>query len=238
MTDIDKHGMVGLLAGSQLFESFPSEALTALAAQAVKRPVRAKEVVFEQGAPGNEMFAIVQGRVKISAASADGKEMIFAIFESGDFFGETALFDGQPRSATCTAIEDSLLVAIQRSSFIPFLEMHPSLAIHLLSLLSQRLRGADEQLEDIAFFPLAARLARRLLNLAEEHGDVVGKKIEIAMNISQYELANMVSASRESVNKQLAQWTKSGVLSLSPHLIVIEDSPQLHQIAKMNWRKA
>jgi len=231
---LDNRGTASLLAGSQLFESFPVEALTELAAQAVQRTVRAKEVVFEKGMPGNEMFAIVQGRVKISASSEDGKEMIFAIFENGDFFGETALFDGQARSATCTALEDGLMIVIQRHSFIPFLEQNPSLAIHLLSLLSQRLRGADEQMEDIAFFPLGSRLARKLLGMAAEQG-TSGMRVKIELNVSQHELASMVSASRESVNKQLAQWTRAGVVSLGQRLIVIEDCKQLHKIAKMNW---
>jgi CRP-like cAMP-binding protein len=229
--------MARLLAGSQLFEFFPTNALSELAAQAVVRHVKEKEVIFEKGMPGAEMFAIVHGRVKISAFSEDGKEVIFAIFESGDFFGETALFDGQPRSATCTSIEDSLLVSLPRQNFIPFLEKHPQLAIHLLALLSKRLRDADEYMEDLAFFPLATRLARKLVALADEHGDVVGPKIEIAMNISQHELANMVSASRESVNKQLAQWTKSGIITISQRLIVIDDTAELHKIAKMDWHK-
>lgn len=197
------------------------------------RTAREKDVVFEKGAPGNEMFAIVQGRVKISAFSEEGKEVIFAILESGDFFGETALLDGKPRSATCTAIEDCQMVVIERGRFISFLECHPPLAIHLLSLISERLRTADKQMEEINFFPLNVRLARKLLALADEHGDVVGSRVEIAMNLSQYELGNMVSASRESVNKQLAQWVKDELLTLSPGRIVIHSRERLHKVGKM-----
>ncbi len=235
MVLLDNQGMARLLAGSQLFASFPPDALSALAMQTSTRSVSEKEVVFEKGMQCSEMFAILQGRVKISVFSEDGKEVIFAILESGDFFGETALLDGLPRSATCTAIEDCQLVVIARDSFIPFLEQHPSLAIHLLALLSQRLRSADGHMEDTAFFSLTVRLARKLLALAAEHGDKVGDKVEIAMNISQHELANMVSASRESVNKQLGLWVKDEVLSLSPRLIVIDDIERLHGIGKMDF---
>lgn len=235
MVSLDNRGMARLLAGSQLFAAFPDEALGELAAHVVTRKVSDKEVVFDKGMPGNEMFAIFQGRVKISAFSADGKEIIFAILESGDFFGETALLDGQPRSATCTAIEDGHLVVIERRSFIPYLEKHPSLAIHLLSLLSQRLRSADVQMEETNFFPLTVRLARKLLTLAVEHGDVVGAKVIIDMNISQHELGNMVSASRESVNKQLSQWTRDGLISLSSGHIVIEERERLHLVGKMSY---
>lgn len=234
MVSMDNRGMTRLLSGSQLFASFSDDALGELATHAVIRKAPEKDVIFEKGMPGNEMFAIIQGRVKISAFSEDGKEVIFAIFESGDFFGETALLDGQPRSATCTAIEDSQMVVIERRSFIPYLERNPSLAIHLLSLLSQRLRGADGQMEEFNFFPLNVRLARKLLALAAEHGDVVGSKVVIAMNISQHELGNMVSASRESVNKQIGQWVKERLISISPRLIVIEDAKRLQKVGKLS----
>ncbi|MEI7429385.1 MAG: Crp/Fnr family transcriptional regulator [Betaproteobacteria bacterium] len=226
--------MTHMLAGSQLFSTFPPEALGELAKQAVIKNVPEKQIVFEKGDPGSQMFAILQGRVKISSFSEDGKEVIFAILESGDFFGETSLLDDLPRSATCTAIEDCQMITLERKNFIPFLERNPKLAIHLLSLLSQRLRGADEQMEGITFFPLAARLARKLLALAAEHGDVVGTRIEIAMNISQLELANMICVTRESVNKQLNLWVKDGLISLSQRLIVIEDKKRLKAIGKLD----
>lgn len=229
--------MTRLLAGSQLFSAFPAEALGELAAQATIRKVPEKTIIFEKDTPGSEMFAILQGRVKISAFSEDGKEVIFAILESGDFFGETALLDGLPRSATGTAIEDCQMVSIARRDFIPFLERNPSMATHLLALLSQRLRGADEQMEGITFFSLTARLARKLLTLAAEHGDVVGSSIVIAMSISQHELANMIFASRESVNRQLSLWINEGLISLSPRLIVIEDKERLQIIGKMYCAK-
>ena len=234
MVTSNNHEISRLLAGSELFSSLSTDALTELALHAVIRTIPEKEVIFVKGAPGSELFALLQGRVKISSFSGDGKEMIFTILESGDFFGETALLDGQNRSATCTAIEDCQLVVIERQSFTLYLKKYPDFAIHLLSLLSQRLRKKDEQMEEVSFFQLPARLARKLLMLAEEHGDIVGTKIEIAMNISQLELANMVCVSRESVNKQLSLWVKEGLIALSPRLIVIEDRNRLHLIGRTN----
>jgi CRP-like cAMP-binding protein len=234
MVTSDKHQISRLLSGSELFSSLSTDALDELALHAVIRSISEKEVIFEKGMSGTELFALLQGRVKIGSTSEDGKEMIFTILESGDFFGETALLDGQNRSATCTAIEDGQLVVIDRQSFTSYIRKYPDFAIHLLSLLSQRLRKKDEQVEEISFFQLPARLARKLLALAEEHGDVVGEKIEIAMNISQHELANMVCVSRESVNKQLSLWVKDGLISLSPRLIVIENRDQLQLIGRNN----
>lgn len=229
---MEKLDISKLLSGSKLFASFPVEALTELAKLAVTRSLADKEVVFDKGAPGNEMFAILHGRVKIGAFSEDGKEAIFAILESGDFFGETALLDGLPRSATCTAIEQCEMLVIERHSFMSFLQKNPALAIQLLAFMSQRLRLADEQMEEINFFPISVRLARKLLALAEEHGDIVGSKVVLAMNISQQELGSMVSATRESANKQLRQWVNEGLISLSPRMIVLEDIDKLRRIGK------
>lgn len=230
-TDIDR--MTRLLSGSRLFADFPCEALMELASVSVLRSYAEKTVIFEKGMPGNEMFAILQGRIKISAQSADGKEIIFTILESGDFFGEASLLDGNPRSATCTAIEPCEMVVIERRAFIPFLEHQPKIAIHLLALLSQRLRSVDEVMEDINFFPLPVRLARKLLGLAADHGDVAGKRIVVTLNISQHDLGNMISVSRESVNKQLNHWVKDGLISLKAGNIVIEDKGGLQKIGRM-----
>lgn len=237
MAKLDNFQIARLLSGSKLFATFSPEALAGLADLAVIRSVAEKEVVFEKGKPGNEMFAILRGRMKVGAFSADGREAIFAILESGDFFGETALLDGLPRSATCTALEECEMIVIERDGFISFLEQNPSLAIQLLSILSQRLRVADEQMEEINFFPISVRLARKLLALAEEHGDKVGSKVVVAMNISQQELGSMVSATRESANKQLRQWVKEGLISLRPRMIILEDIGKLHEIGKMSSSK-
>ena len=236
MVSLDNHAISQLLAGSELFSSLSTDALEELASHAVIREIPEKEVIFVKGDMGTELFAILNGRVKVSSFSSDGKEIIFTILDSGNFFGETALLDGLDRSATCTAIEDCQMIVITRDVFTSYLENHPSLAIHLLSLLSQRLRRKDEQLQDIYFYQLPSRLARKLLALAEEHGDVVGSKIHIAMNISQNELANMVCVSRESVNKQLSQWIKDGLISLSSKLITIEDKDRLLEIGRKSER--
>jgi len=230
MTAPVNHEISRLLAGSELFSSLSTEALNELALKAEIRTIPENEIIFKKGTTGNEMFAILHGRVKISSFTEDGKEMIFAILESGNFFGETALLDGENRSATCTAIEDCQMVVIKRNTFTSYLEKHPAVAIQLLRLLSQRLRKADELMEELSFYQMPTRLARKLLALADDHGDIVGSRIEISMNISQNELANMVCVSRESVNRQLSLWVKDGVISLSPRLIVIEDRDQLQCI--------
>ncbi len=234
MDIVDKSRMVQLLAGSELFCSLSEAELAQLASHASIRSVPARSTVFEKGACGNEMFAIYHGKVKISTLSTEGKEVIFALLESGDFFGETAILDGQPRSATCTTIEDCQMVVIERQRFLTYLSTTPGLAIHLLALLCQRLRATDEQLEDINFYSLTVRLARKLLTLAREYGQELEGRTVIAINLSQLELGSMVWSSRESVNKQLAQWVKSGMISLHAGMIGIEDHAQLLAISRLD----
>ena len=126
------------------------------------------------------------------------------------------------------------MVVIDRQRFLSYLSTNPDLAIHLLSLLCQRLRATDEQIEDINFFSLTVRLAKKLLTLAREYGHELGGRTVITINISQLELASMVWSSRESVNKQLAQWVKSGLISLHSGMIGIEDHSQLLAISRMD----
>ena len=229
----DTTALVRLFSGSVLFSGFPPSALAKLAEGAVMRSACDKEVIFEKGDPGDELFALVHGRVKISASSENGKEVIFAILESGDFFGETALLDGKPRCAGCVAIEDCQLLVVKREKFLSLLEQTPSLAIHLLTLVCERLRQADRYLEEISFFPLEVRLARRLLTLADEYGSPANGGIEIALNISQHELGSMVAASRESVNVALNQWVKEGWLTLGRGVMTIHARESLCQIARI-----
>ena len=126
------------------------------------------------------------------------------------------------------------MVVIDRQRFISYLSTNPGLAIHLLALLCQRLRATDEQLEDINFYSLTVRLARKLLTLSREYGQELEGRTVIAINLSQLELGSMVWSSRESVNKQLAQWVKSGLISLHSGMIGIEDHAQLLAISRMD----
>lgn len=230
----DNQRMTNLLAGSKLFSELNVDMLSQLASETTLRSFPQKAVIFEKGTPGNEMFAILNGRVKIAVTSPDGREAVFAILESGDFFGETSLLDGRPRSATCTAIEPCQMMVIERRAFVPYLERNPQVAIQLLAQLSVRLRLVNEQVEEIVFFPLSVRLARKLLSLADDHGDTVGNRVALQLEISQLELGNMVAASRESVNKQLAQWTRDGLVSANAGVIAIEDSVGLRRVARLS----
>jgi CRP-like cAMP-binding protein len=152
------------------------------------------------------MFAVTRGRVRIVSNSAEGKEVILRVLEPGEIFGEIAMLDGGERTADAVAEGDTELMYVGRAEFMSFLEGNPRLCIDLLELVCGRLRSTSEQLEDFSFLDLRARLAKRLLQLAAEHGEETPEGTHIAMPLSQQTLAAMMGTSREAVNKQLRQW--------------------------------
>ena len=216
-----------LLAQSALFSQLEPMELDRLVQFARLKKVDAKDVVFYQGDPGNQMFAVVSGRIRISIVSEEGKEIILGTLGPGDVFGEIALFDGKSRTATATATEASEFLVIERKDLIPFLEKHPQVAIKLLGALSARLRMTDELIEDTLFLNLTSRLAKKLLALARVNGQQTPQGVRINLKLSQQELGNLVGTTRESVNKQLRAWQEEGLISMDRGYITILDSKEL-----------
>lgn len=173
----------------------------------------AKELIFSKGDAATRLFFILDGHVKVSASSEDGKEIIFAILGPGELFGEIALIEGTEHSASVITLEPTELLTFDRRVFLTLLRDQPSLALSLLTTVCSRLRRASELAEDISFLPLPVRLAKHLLALARSHGIPSRPGIRIGLHVCQQELANMVGTTRESVNKQLAVWHKEGLLS-------------------------
>lgn len=211
-----------LLSRSMLFADLAEQELKDLAELAHFRHIEARQVVCQQGFRGEQMFAIVSGRVKVAVSSEDGKEAIFAVLGPGDFFGEISLLDGLGRSASVTAVDAGEILVIGRESFLRFLERHPVVAIKLMAVLCKRLRAADSLIEDIHFLSLPDRLAKALTTLAERHGQQTGEGMRIDLRISQEELGNLVGAARESVNKQLKAWEAQGKLSTAHGQMIIK----------------
>ncbi len=159
MGPIDKQT---LLNTNYLFRDLEPAVVERIAALGVTRGIGADEVLFQKGDPGDALYGVLSGRIRISTNTPGGKEIIFAIMDPGEVFGEIALLDGMARTADASAIGPSKLLMIHRRDFLDFLEREPRLAIHLLRLLCERLRHTDELVEDAAFLTLPARLAKRL----------------------------------------------------------------------------
>jgi len=192
-----------------------------------------RKVIFHKGDPGAQVYLIVSGHVKVTTLSEEGKEIVFEILDAGEVFGEISLLDGGERTATVTTMETCRLLVLERRDFIPFLEQHPRVAIELLVTVCSRLRATDELLEDTLFRNLTARLAKKLLALAESYGSTQpGGNVRIELRLSQQELGQLVGTSRESVNKQIRVWERTGLIGVEQRHIVILRHDELELLAQ------
>lgn len=191
-----------------------------------KKYNKGKIILFEQDL-GSSLFIIVSGKVKISILSDKGKEIILAEIGEGAFFGEMALLDGLPRSANVTALEDTEVLVLKREDFLTHLKNNPEVGIKLLSVLTQRLRHADRQIESLALMDVYGRIARVILQLAEENGKAVEEGILIENRPTQQEMANMAATSRETVSRVLKDLSNHGFIKMTRKNIVIMDVANL-----------
>jgi CRP/FNR family transcriptional regulator, cyclic AMP receptor protein len=212
---------------SVVFETLTNEEAASLIQLAHERKFPARHTVFHEGEPGDHLLVVTHGRVKVSLLSPEGKEAILSILEPGDLFGEMALLDGEPRSATVTTMEDCTFLFIWRRDFLPFLERNPQVSLKLLAALSRRLRSTNDMVEGLSFRSLAARLSRILINLGQQYGRLTGQGIVIGLKLSQEELGNLVGVSRESVNRQMRLWVEGGVLDYDHGTVVLKNSEVL-----------
>jgi len=194
-------------------------------------------LLFSKGDPGDSLFAILSGQVRIGALSELGKEVILNILGPGEIFGEIALLDGKDRTASASTIGDCELVTIARGDFLSFLARHPHVTQRMLEVLCARLRWVSESYEDVVFRRLPHRLARKILFLAENFGEVDNGVVRISMSLSQQELANMTGATRESINKLMRRWEGAGLVSYEHGHISVLDSARLNRIAEGDERE-
>lgn len=217
-----------LFEGHALFGKLPQDDLDALLLHAHTERYSAGHEIFAKGSPGRSMMAILSGTVRISAPTPAGPDIVLTMLHAGDVFGEIALLDGEDRTADAVAVSDCELLVLDHRDFVPFLERRADLCILLLKLLCQRLRRTDQQVEEVMFGRLEARIAKALLRLAQGAPATDGS---VALRITQQDLAGMVGATRESVNKQLHVWQVTGVVQLGKRLIVIPDIDAIEALA-------
>ncbi len=203
-----------LLANVGLFSGLAEDELEGLASLMRPRAYAKDEVIYLKGDPGTVFYVIASGKVKIALTSPDGKELIIRRLGSGDFHGELALLDDQPRSADAIATDQSVLLVLQRDAFRQFLNAHCDAATKLLATVSQYLRRNAEIIQDATFLDVPARLARILLELATPPGstDLPPTGSVLPDRMKQAELASLVGATRESINKCLGSFEKQGLI--------------------------
>lgn len=210
-----------------LFADLSMDQLTRLAELARTHRYGKEHVIFNEGDPGTALYMIVTGRVKISQSSPDGKERTLALLGPGDVFGELALLDGGPRSADAVVAEDSELRVIPRQEFLTFVMDQPQVAMSLLVVLSQRLRHTNLLVHDAAFFDVRGRLARALLELARAEPKMEPGPALVCPQLTQSELASIVGVTRESINKWLRYYERSGAVIRRRGRLVVLDPQRL-----------
>jgi CRP/FNR family transcriptional regulator, cyclic AMP receptor protein len=170
------------------------------------------DLIFREGEPAERLFLIDRGKVKLSILGHSGQEMLIGVLGRGQIFGELAVIDRGPRAMDARAMEDTQVHWLASDVFWTMLENHPALARRLLELMARRLRRADQTSQDLVFFDAPTRLARRLLELAEEHGEHVGdgQAIRITVRVTQGEMAQMIGVARESANRLIASFAERG----------------------------
>jgi CRP-like cAMP-binding protein len=214
-----------------IFEGLAPEELSRLAALARTRIYKPRETIVEKGDAARQLYVLLRGRAKVVTRGADGSDTGLNVMGPGEVFGEIGILDGQPRSATVSTLEECEMAVLDVKAFRDFLAAHPSVGIKLLAVLAGRVRDLTTRLEDRAFLEVPARLAKQLLWLAENHGERSGSGAHIELRLSQQELGDLIGATRESVNKYLSEWTRSGVLRQQRDRMEIFDLEALRSIA-------
>jgi CRP/FNR family cyclic AMP-dependent transcriptional regulator len=218
--DAEARSHAALLARSELFSALDERAVFTIARTARVVELRRNDLVFAEGQEADELYVVRSGRIAIAKRSIDGRESVVALMEAGDLFGEMSLFDDEGRSAGARALEPSELVGVPYAPIRTVLEERPELLWHVVALLARRLRVTDEALADTVFLDVTGRTAKRLLEIA-------GDADEFILPVTQEELAGMVGASRERVNKAIAAFIRLGWLSQTDRRYRITDRVQL-----------
>jgi CRP-like cAMP-binding protein len=221
---LGSRSVLGSLTSIAFFAGLGPEALEGLAGTMRARRFKRGEVIFHIGDPGDALFVIVSGEVKISLPSDTGEEAILATLRAGDVFGELALLDGAPRSASATAISATETVVLPRDRFRELIATEAGVRDALLAAIAGELRRLTTHVEELHFLDITGRLAARLVRLAQEGGTTLPDGgTRLRNNITQGDLAAMVGCTRQSVNKLLGQFTDDGLLRLEREGIVITD---------------
>lgn len=213
------------LSGVPLFAALPPEALAGVAAAASLRSFERGELIFREGDAADELFVVKWGRVAIATHAADGRESVVALMEAGDLFGDLPLFDGLARSADARALELTTVVAVPYDAVRDALAACPAALWAVVELLARRLRATDEALADSMFLDVPGRTAKRLLELAAGADEFV-------LPLTQEELAGLVGASRERVNKAIASFIRLGWIAQQGRRYKILDRAQLERRAR------
>ena len=189
--------------------------------------LRKGQALFKEGDDGDNLYIITSGKIKLGTKSQDGRENLLMVLGPGDMFGDLSLFDSGPRTSTATAVTESRLLSLGQEKVMPWVREHPEASLHLLARLASRLRRTNEVVSDLVFSDVPGRVAKALIDLGVKFGEKVSEGFLVHHDLTQEELAQLVGASRETVNKALADFAQRGWIKLEARAVLILDYDRL-----------
>ncbi len=220
-----------VLANVELFKELDETERADLAALMSETSLKRGESLFHEGDSGDRLYVVTEGKVKLSHTADDGRENLIAVLGPGEIIGELTLFDLGARSSTVTAIAATRLLSLSHKDMMEYIDEHPPMAKSMLRELAKRLRNTNQQMADLVFSDVPGRVAKALLDLAERFGERTPEGIYVAHDLTQEELAHLVGASRETVNKSLADFTSRGWIRLEGRAVLLIQVQRLQRRA-------
>jgi len=220
------------LKETPLFEALSEEDAGALRAGIINVHLDRGERLFSEGDAGDKLYIILEGKIKLTKAAPDGRENLLSVHGPGEMFGELSLFDPIPRTSSATAVTSARLAGLAHDDLRTWLSSRPEVAMHLLQALAQRLRRINEVKADLVFTDVPGRVAKALLDLADRFGVLTPEGVQVNHDLTQEELAQLVGASRETVNKALADFTARGWIQLAAKSVLVTDTDRLRKRAR------
>ena len=221
-----------VLGRAPLFEALDAEGTKALRAGVHNVTLGRGDRLFDEGDAGDRLYVVLEGKIKLTRTAPDGRENLLAVMGPGEMFGELSLFDPRPRTASAVAVTDAHLAGLGHDYLRHWLTGRPDVAMHLLRALAQRLRRTNDVMADLVFTDVPGRVAKALLDLADRFGEQQDGGLEVHHDLTQEELAQLVGASRETVNKALADFVTRGWIHLSARSVVLLDTDRLRRRAR------
>lgn len=216
-----------VLAEIPLFQALSQEGIVAAARAGLSRIYAPGQIICHQGDPGDHLYAVIEGLVKIVFTSERGDEMVLNILGPEEIFGELALLDGSPRSASVVSLKSTSVFVLPRGQLLELMSVNPGLADEFLKLIGKLVRNLTEKAGDLAYLDLAGRLAKLLLQLSAMHGDVHG--VVLDSGLTQTDLAGMIGASRPAVNRALQSLAARGLIAVQGRTIELRDLEALRR---------
>jgi CRP/FNR family cyclic AMP-dependent transcriptional regulator len=205
------------------FAGLTDDELGAMTRDLLRRQFRDGEAIFQQGDPGQMLYLVESGQVRIYVQDEEGQEISVTLCGPGDLFGELAVIDGLPRSASAVAMNSTVVYILSRDRFREHMRRSPQLALNFMKMLSVRVRYSTQQVSSLTLLDTPGRLARKLLELAKDHGQVEPTGVRINLTLTQSDLASLIGATRESVNKALGGFRRQGLILTQPgHIVIVE----------------